>query len=298
MVDIVAELLPRKAPETLYHYTTQAGLIGVIRDTEIWATHTQYLNDRREYVHAIGLVRDAIGDRLKSAANTVVKEVLEEMFARVSDDLASINVCVCSFSEDGDSLSQWRAYCEPMAGYAIGFDSTFLVARGAKQQFVLTPCLYSSNEQSQFVNDFLDRVVAENLQHRDLPEGSDDYEFWHSGGNFVAFLHRIAPVLKDKSFESEREWRLISRPLMNTNPNFAYRPGRSMVVPFFKVQLGVDPDEVGSKRFHQIVVGPTPNPRQALGSVRSLLASVKLMNTFTPGGPVRVDTSAVPYRAW
>jgi len=298
MVDIVAELLCRTPPDTLYHYTTQAGLIGIIRDMEIWATHTQYLNDRREYVHAIGLVRDAIDGRLKSVADAVAKEVLEEMFARVSDNLASINVCVCSFSEDGDSLSQWRAYCEPMAGYAIGFDSAFLAARGAKQQFVLTPCLYRSNEQSQFVNDFLDRVVAENLRHRDLPEGSDDYEFWHTGGNFVAFLHRIAPVLKDKSFESEREWRLISRPLMNTNPNFAYRPGRSMVVPFFKIQLGIEADEVGSQRYHRVVVGPTPNAKQALGSVRNLLASMKLMNSFTPGGPVHVDESAVPYRAW
>ena len=51
MIDIVDELLSRKPPEVLYHYTTQAGLIGIIRGAEIWATHTQYLNDRREYIH-------------------------------------------------------------------------------------------------------------------------------------------------------------------------------------------------------------------------------------------------------
>jgi hypothetical protein len=136
MVDIVSELLPRKPPDALYHYTTQAGLIGIIRGSEIWATHTQYLNDRREYVHAVGLVRDAINDRLQSAKDAVIKSILGEMIGRVSHDLATINVCVCSLSEDGDSLSQWRAHCEPMAGYAIGFDSAFLIARGAKQQFV------------------------------------------------------------------------------------------------------------------------------------------------------------------
>lgn len=298
MVDIVADLLQRKPPDVLYHYTTQSGLIGIIRGSEIWATHTQYLNDRSEYIHAVGLIRDAVNGRLQSERDPVTKAVLAEIIARISDDLASINVCVCSFSEDGDSLSQWRAYGEPMAGYAVGFDCEFLQTRGEKQQFILAPCLYNPSEQGEFINRFLDRVVDENLQHRDVPPEHDHYDFWRSGGNFVAWLHRIAPVLKDKSFESEREWRLISRPLMNTDQNFAYRPGRSMVVPFFKIQLGNEADEVGSRRFHRIVVGPTPNMDQAAGSVRNILASTRLRSSFTPEGPVHVDQSSVPYRAW
>ena len=34
------------------------------------------------------------------------------------------------------------------------------------------------------------------------------------GGSLVAYLNRYAPILKHKSFEEEREWRIISRPLM------------------------------------------------------------------------------------
>lgn len=298
MVDIVAELLQKVPPETLYHYTTAAGIIGIVRDSEIWATHTQYLNDRREYVHAVELVRTEIAGRLSAETDLNVKAVLEEMAAQVNEGLASINVCVCSFSEDGDSLPQWRAYGGPTAGYAVGFDSTFLRTRGAKQQFSLAPCLYVEEEQREFIANFVDRIVGENLVHRELPRTDDSYGHWRRGGNLVAYLHRIAPVIKDKAFRLEREWRLISRPLMNSQPHFAYRPGQSMVIPYFKLQLSVEPDEVGAKRIRRVVVGPTPNTEQSIRSVSNLLASVNLMNTFTPGGPVLVERSEVPYRSW
>jgi hypothetical protein len=49
----VKEILNRHPPGILYHYTTQTGLLGIITSGEIWASHTQYLNDVREFPHAI-----------------------------------------------------------------------------------------------------------------------------------------------------------------------------------------------------------------------------------------------------
>jgi hypothetical protein len=54
----VKEHLYRQPPDILYHYTTQPGLLGIIRTQEIWASHTQYLNDAREFRHAIAVVED------------------------------------------------------------------------------------------------------------------------------------------------------------------------------------------------------------------------------------------------
>ena len=42
---------------------------GIIKDRKIWATHTQYLNDRREFLHAVDLVREEI-ERLFKDKNT------------------------------------------------------------------------------------------------------------------------------------------------------------------------------------------------------------------------------------
>jgi hypothetical protein len=37
----VKEIVHRSAPELLYHYRTQNGLLGTVERREIWASHTQ-----------------------------------------------------------------------------------------------------------------------------------------------------------------------------------------------------------------------------------------------------------------
>ena len=71
----------------------------------------RYLNDQREFRHAIDLVKDELSLMVREA-NAETKPFVEEMdeAMREHDGMESINVCVCSFSEKGDILSQWRAY--------------------------------------------------------------------------------------------------------------------------------------------------------------------------------------------
>jgi len=298
MTDILAVLLPARVPDTLYHYTTQAGLIGIIRDDEIWATHTQYLNDRREYIHALELVRNEIKDRRTGATGQEEKAALDEMIAAVKADVQSINVCVCSFSEDGDSLSQWRAYGGSTAGFAIGFHGEFLAAKAKNENAFLVPCIYQSEQQQAIVKRFIDIVFEEILAHRDVKEADDEFFFWRHGGNLLPYLHRLAPVIKDQSFKDEREWRIISRPLMCTLERFSYRQGKSTIVPYYRFPLSKTVEEVGQPRLRKVVIGPTPNPPLSSMSVGSLLASRRLASNLTPGGPVLVKESTIPYRAW
>jgi hypothetical protein len=57
---ILDDVLTRVPEKTLYHYTNQIGFLGIIEKKEIWAMHTQYLNDTKEYQHAIDVVTDVI----------------------------------------------------------------------------------------------------------------------------------------------------------------------------------------------------------------------------------------------
>jgi hypothetical protein len=66
---ILNDVFSCKPKNPLYHYTTQTGLLGIIKDRQIWATHTQYLNDRREFLHAVDLVRGEV-QRLLDQRNT------------------------------------------------------------------------------------------------------------------------------------------------------------------------------------------------------------------------------------
>ena len=118
-ISTVRALLTPDPPSILYHYTTPAGLLGIVEKKEIWASHTQYLNDQREFRHAVGIIEEEIAAMKKMHQHDKHQELLDEM-ASVLKDSESMNVCVCSLSEERDILSQWRAYGGG-AGFSIGF---------------------------------------------------------------------------------------------------------------------------------------------------------------------------------
>jgi hypothetical protein len=60
-IEQVRSFFTRSPPETLYHYTTQDGVLGIVRSGELWATNVQYMNDRREFFLAL----ETAAERLK-----------------------------------------------------------------------------------------------------------------------------------------------------------------------------------------------------------------------------------------
>jgi len=290
---ILNDVLSRKPDKPLYHYTSQKGLLGIIKDRQIWATHTQYLNDRREFSHAVDLVREEI-KRLSDEAphQSAREEALAGMQAAVSMSPQSVNVCVCSFSEERDSLSQWRAYGGP-SGFAVGFSGHVLRAATEKQRWFLAPCIYDPATQRGLVRALVEEVLEENLGDP-LPGVEDEEEdkaLKHMGGNLRPDLHRYAPILKDESFKEEREWRIISRPVFAKRLD--YREGKSLIVPYYKLPLCEDNQTL---ELHDVVIGPTSDAERSKSSVTSLMVSHKVRMQGT--GPVNVTVSKVPYRDW
>lgn len=298
---ILNDALLRKPEKPLYHYTTQSGLLGIIKDRKIWATHTQYLNDRREFLHAVDLVREEI-ERLFKDKNTQTgqesaarMEALERMRDMSSRSPEGINVCVCSFSEAGDSLSQWRAY-GGSSGFAIGFSQNVLQVAVEKQKFFLAPCIYDPATQLDIVRALVEEVLDEYLSKDPGIEGWEpDKEiaeaFWETGGNLLAYLYRFAPMLKDRAFAEEREWRIISNPVFAQHLD--YREGRSLIIPYYPLPLW----ENGQKtEIYEIIVGPTPDLERSIKSLRKMIMGRDGLEErwgYTP-----IKASQVPYRDW
>ena len=287
----VKEILSRQPPEILYHYTGQEGLLGIIGKKEIWASHTQYLNDDREFRHAIELVRDELS-RMVQGAETQERPFVEEMNQGMHerDGMESVNVCVCSFSEESDILSQWRAYGDGVSKFSIGFSGALLRQVSDQMNFSLVPCLYGEGEQRALVRALLKDVLQENMTvvpQAELEEEEEDM-YLLRGGNLIAYLNRYAPILKHKTFSEEREWRIVTRPIMCMNKQFDYRPGRSMLTPYYRIPLAGLDVEFGVKR---IVVGPVPHGDRAVQAVKSLMVKHRLKATQVLG-------SDVPFRNW
>jgi hypothetical protein len=231
---ILTEVFEQRPSGPLYHYTTQTGLLGIIRNREIWATHTQYLNDTRESRHALEMVHEALRALIAECSSAEDRSILEEMDedVRATEGMGvryvDGNVCVSSFSEDRDSLSQWRAYAPVAPGFAIGIPGEHLEKLAAKQEFYLARCIYERSQQEALILALIAEVAEQNAERRARGEKA----YTPRGGNLHAYLHRYAPILKDAAFSEEREWRVISRPLSCTFSRFDYREGRSMLIPY------------------------------------------------------------------
>lgn len=131
-------------PPVLYHYTTQAGLLGILESNCLWATAAQYLNDSSEYEYGLQL----IADRLSSTAKEAVDETVAAKLAEIAKDLSPFpGVCVVSLTKDGDLLSQWRAYGGRAGGVALGFCAAHLSNIAQEQGFELVRCLYTDAQK-------------------------------------------------------------------------------------------------------------------------------------------------------
>ncbi len=283
---LVKSLSAGRKPRMLYHYTSGSGLIGILKSQSIWATSIRFLNDSTEYSFALNLAHNVIRERIAKASNKfdrALNTVLEE---RLASDVHA-EIYVSSFTENGDQLSQWREYCPPTGGYAIGFRSKSLVppAESGPDCF-LARCVYDLGSQEHLIRNLVQAVAqfAEESLHAKL---THDRVFREAFKLLGRLFPLVAPALKHPSFAEEREWRLIRLPIsFEHEPHF--RAGRSMLIPYQEHSF---PDKSHSVPIEELVVGPTPHPDLASDAAQALLSSCGLSSAS-------VRSSAIPYRTW
>jgi hypothetical protein len=50
-------------PKRLFHYTSQAGLLGIITSNVLWATNVLYLNDSSELAYGLSIAERSCGPK-------------------------------------------------------------------------------------------------------------------------------------------------------------------------------------------------------------------------------------------
>ena len=268
----------------LYHYTDQNGFLGIIENRFLWATKIQYLNDRNELNLALNIAGEVLEQQASISKDSTelfrIKRLIENL-----ENIVDINICVCSLSEKGDLLSQWRGYSSGMGGYSIGFDKDALEICVRELGFELYKCEYDLREQRKHI----ESVVEETLQtfkNYDEPLTESIGYSSDSASYFNQKLANISPIIKDPSFEEEAEWRLVSKGGINFD-NLNFRTGRSMLIPYYKLKLNGNLNEL----IPEIIVGHTPNIELATKATRALMFKHKITKS-------RVIPSSIPFRDW
>lgn len=263
----------RTLPKRLvFHYTSQAGLLGIVSSKTIRATNILYLNDAREIEVSIELTRQRI-EQLRTPASAKDNDVLDAIASMITMASStadySESTFACSFCEDdGNNLNQWRGYCPEGNGFSIGFDLKELGRIVNRYGFRVAKCIYDEQQQREIINKYVDESLASIKASFSEPF---DRQFAIQSETYSKFL-RIAATLKQCAFKDENEWRLISRPMplsQSDDSRIRFREGRSTIIPYFEVPV-VEEGHCASS-FSTIWIGPTLDKKLARQAMKRLL---------------------------
>jgi Protein of unknown function (DUF2971) len=288
VIPITIDRLPSRAefegspPEHLYHYTDLEGVKGIFTSRTLWLSKFTASNDISEILLAIehfqGFVERKAseftvdeGDFLREAADQL------EGFRRT-------NVCLASFCEQHDLLSQWRSYGNDGRGIALGFNSAKLVELADRNGLRLFRCVYDPVEHERIASDLVGLLLA---SYRNTRPGTSQ-ERRDLIAQFNATFLLVAPVIKDHRFAEEREWRLVSNPVPFDHPGMiAVLKGNQASVKL-TVKLTRDSDAM-SNMIPRVTIGPTLDPH----NVSDAIDVLSQRNGFHISD---IGISEIPYR--
>lgn len=253
-------------PKHLFHYTSEENLINIIKFGNLWATECTFLNDASELRAGISVFEE----ELLLFDDNIFVELIKSALIRWDDN--SWMHFVVSLSEQGDILSQWRAYGNDGKGCSIALDATCIKNRAGFGEHVridpemlpketsnfyhLLKVVYDINRKQEIARQFLMHAKKEfdNLRVADLTTSDEDRE-----GFILLVAIRLKEFLisfKNTEFSEEREWRVVSS-LHSNDLCIDFRNTNYGLSPYTKINLSPR-DQIMSSRLpiERIILGP------------------------------------------
>lgn len=184
-------------PSLLYHYTSLAGLQGILKSGEIWASHSQFMNDRDETSKGYEVMRDHAVERMNSVPNIDEPTLSAILDGSLSDSMTLDTLFISCFSKRGDELSLWRGYGSD-SGYSIAFRTDKLLNVGRR-----------GGREDMRHNPYLLEVLYSDGVYLDLFRKL--YEQANPGPGLSPLdMNVLRAGLKHRAWSDELEWRLVA----------------------------------------------------------------------------------------
>jgi hypothetical protein len=275
-------------PEHLFHYTTLSGGYGILSSDTLWMSKVSYLNDTSELEIGIVKFRRLLDELLAGRPPDDERTLLEEVRSGL-ESFGSSNICVASFCEHGDLLSQWRWYGEGGRGLSIGVSSRVLrgLARGAIN---LWKCIYDDAAHHELLTAIAQRLLSAYRAERERRGGPPDAAGRHELlERFYPSFLQVAPIIKNPNFAEEREWRVVSLPIDPDDDSYgvSMTPG-GRIIQRYELHFPRDPDG-WCRAIPRVVVAPTKDP-ELIGEAIAVLCRKKKIACEA------IVYSAIPFR--
>ncbi len=274
---------------TLYHYTSLAGLKEIVEEQVLWASNAHYLSDMKEIQHAEDLLTGEIVERIPRAAGFEGEVLTQLRHWLVDGGISRHQIFLCSFTEEGNLLSQWRGYTPHGLGVSLGFPAGTIVRLAAAQGYRLMRCVYDPVQQRQMIDDTLGAIFEAAQRGVQRPVQDAPARYYPVFDIFTDELLLLSAVLKHGSFREEREWRVISPVYPDlTDKSVKFRIGRFTLIPYREFSIASAP---GSPvQVDEVIVGPSSSLALSMASIPQYLAN---RGVYPRRG---VHSCGIPYR--
>ncbi|OEA17883.1 hypothetical protein BBM54_03770 [Vibrio parahaemolyticus] len=244
----------------IFHYTSVDTLIKVLESQTLWASDLSKMNDPKEFTTGLETLRELFAQSFPESIdwfdyNRFVGSENQQL------------ILGCSFSNEPDDLSQWRAYGDDGCGVVIGIDKDTLCSHNT----MTIPRFYKEDEKAVSYVNFFNVIYSKTelvTKANQLFSSAGDFANDHvEGFNLSLGISRLACSYKSDFYRSESEIRAIiehskspelyleqdlkDKRLFDLN----FRTSKFGLVPYCNLKLG--PKEHSSIK--QIVLGPKCN---------------------------------------
>jgi hypothetical protein len=272
----------------LYHYTTLAGMQGILRDRSLWCGHASSLNDPLEIQYGREVIESTIRDAMEGQNRQDLRKFLQEMLIHIQAFGQAVHQpFLACFCDSGNLLSQWLGYSSSGRGYCLGFQfsgSTRIVSEEGNLNHgwapVLRKVIYNKDGQRKLVKEYCEIVVdaARKSLDSSLPPTPNKMEILTVQMAFQAanILFDLLLSFKHPAFESEGEWRLLRVTAPHREPEkLRFRESAGSLIPYRPTHIY---DKKGSENatfpLRSIGFGPMLEPERTRTAIELWLQHI------------------------
>lgn len=279
--------------DVIYHYTSSAGLFGILSSGILRATNFSYLNDSSELIYGSKLVEEVIDILIKGNTHNFKNDFLKEFKKYFSESIKLTDLYIACFSKVGDYLNNWRAYGPSSGRFSIGFSNDYFNEKN-KKNYRWDNVHYETKYQKKQIN----KIFNKALTH------IDELESIIHQNNLGQVLGQFYPYLKDKlmneicffkdtRFADEEEvraacWITDRKEVIN---DIKFYQNDNDIKPCIDLIIGESRNDFPPKLpIFEIYVGPSGNQGQLLKTAELMLVKFGYYNE------VEIKKSNIPLR--
>jgi hypothetical protein len=212
-------------PDEVTHFTSLAGLEGIITKQEIWCTDLREVDDKHECDYGMTVIQRVIA----------AKPSVPEQFSRavmsannlfgVKDRFTYFISCFCSSHNEP---RMWDDYADGSRGFAIVFDAKrLLAAADGGKEYSFTPVIYNEKIQNEKAAKVIDHAIW--LQHEKGLTASELKRYWSKEVQYCLLLCGFR--FKAPCWQHQLEFRIAKAESDSLKP-FVHAGKTRVAIPF------------------------------------------------------------------